>query len=101
MTGSLGLRLTRKPFLVHNFKTFYRFTHDERILHFQFPIMLKNAFRVTNVLKTLTRVRTSHDTLGKQTGMYRPNDAALCEGIVPILDAIRMERSAAVPSQRC
>ena len=44
--------------------------------------MLQNAIRVTNVLKTLTWVSTSHDTLGKQTGLSRPNDAALCEAVV-------------------
>ena len=41
--------------------------------------MLKNAFRVTDTLKTLTWVRTGHDALGKQTALSRPGDAALCE----------------------
>ena len=44
--------------------------------------MLQHALRVTNVLKTLTWVSTRHDTLGKQTGLSRPNDAALCEAAV-------------------
>ena len=51
---------------------------------FSFSLCKKNPFRVTNVLKTLRCiwVSTSHITLGKQTWLSRPNDAALCEAAI-------------------
>ena len=60
--------------------------------------MLKNALRVTNVLKTVRWVGTSHITLGKRTGLSRPNDAALCEAAVAAQAQLRTSMTNVVVS---
>ena len=62
--------------------------------------MLKNAFSVVNVLKGLRWVSTSHDTLRKQTGLSRPNDAALCEAVYLVAASDSPDRGVNMISER-